>query len=81
MLTVKKLARMQNRIEFIIGYRNLVNMAVIFVAIVVCVFASQTPEGIIIGSVFVVLGFKWFHTQMIRNIDDLECQDVLANKE
>lgn len=81
MFTVGKIARMQNRLEFIIGYRNLVNLAVIFVGAVVAIFASVTPEGIVIGTILLVLGFKYFHDQMLRNIDDLEIQDLTEKKE
>ena len=81
MFTVGKIARMQNRLEFIIGYRNLVNLAVIFVGAVVAIFASSTSEGIVIGTILMVLGAKYFHDQVLHNIDDLEIQDITEKKD
>lgn len=79
--TADKLRKMDDRLTFIIGYRNLYNLIAIFIAAVIIVLASWSTEGTVVGFLMLVLGTKWLYNQMMKNIDDLECQDVLAKKD
>jgi hypothetical protein len=79
--TVSKLAKMQNRVEFVIGYRNLVNLIIIFFAATYLTLQGDYAEGFIVGAFMFIIGLTRFYDQVVRNIDDLECQDLLDKKE
>lgn len=81
MFTADKLKKMDERMTFVLGYRNLYNLVCIFIAAVLIVLASWSSEGTIIGWLMLVLGTKWLYDQMMKNIDDLECQDLLDKKD
>jgi len=79
--TADKIRKMDDRMTFIIGYRNLYNLIAIFVAAVLIVLAWQSSVGTIVGYLMLVLGTKWFLDQVYKNIDDLECRDIVDKKD
>ena len=79
--TASKILKMQNRVEFVLGYRNLFNLITIFMAGVLITLASWTTEGTVIGYLMLVLGSKWLYDQVCRNIDDLTIQDLTEKRE
>lgn len=79
--TVDKIAKMQNRVEFVIGYRNLVNLIIIFFAATYLTLQWNYAEGFIVGAFMFIIGVTRFYDQIIRNIDDLECQDIVEKKD
>jgi len=81
MFTPSKLKRMDDRITFVMGYRNLFNLITIFMAGVLITIASWSTEGTVIGYLMLVLGAKWLYDQVCKNIDDLEINDLLDKKE
>jgi hypothetical protein len=72
---------MDDRITFVMGYRNLFNLITIFMAGVLITIASWSTEGTVIGYLMLVLGAKWLYDQVCKNIDDLEINDLLDKKE
>ena len=78
--TADKILKMENRVEFVIGYRNIVNLIIIFFAAVYLTLQGSTVEGFVVGAVLFAMGITRFYDQVIRNIDDLMIQD-LTDKE
>jgi hypothetical protein len=76
-----KLAKMQNRIEFIIGYRNLVNILIIFFAASYLTLLGGATEGFVVGSFMFVIGITRFYDQIVANIDDLTIRDMTEKKD
>jgi hypothetical protein len=63
----KSLSEVDNKLTYVIGYRNLYNIAVLMIA----VMAFLTPDAITkaISLILIVLGLKWFLTQVRENLD------------
>ncbi len=83
----KKFKEVDNRLTYIIGYRNLYNFVVLFIAgWLLFVTPNEIPSSIqptvYIGAlVIIVLGFKWLLTQIRENIDATDVGDILSTKE
>jgi cadmium resistance protein CadD (predicted permease) len=72
----KKLDEIDNKLTYVIGYRNLYNIAVLMVA----VMAYLTPDAITkaISLILIVLGLKWFLTQVRENLDTVYINEQLV---
>lgn len=79
--SVEKIAKMQNRVEFILGYRNLVNLVIIFFGAVYLTLQGKSTEGFVVGAFLFITGVTRFYDQIIRNIDDLLIQDITDKKD
>jgi hypothetical protein len=75
----KTLSEIDNKLTYIVGYRNLYNIAVLMVS----VMAYLTPDAITkaISLILLVLGLKWFLTQIRENIDVVYINDQLTTPE
>jgi len=67
LFTAKSYSEIDNKFTYIVGYRNLYNIAVLFVAFM----AYINPDAITkaISLILIVLGMKWFLSQVRENID------------
>ena len=74
--TVDKIAKMQRRVEFIIGFRNIVNLMIVFFAAIYLTLRGTTTEGFIVGVILFITGVTRLYDQVINNIDDLTIQDI-----
>jgi len=74
----KSLSDVDNKMTYILGYRNLYNFAVLFVAFM----AFLNPDAITkaLSLVLVVLGLKWLLTQVRENLDVVYLNDLAANE-
>lgn len=79
--SIDKIAKMQNRVEFVIGYRNLINLVVVFFAAVYLTLQGTTTQGFVVGVFLFVVGLTRFYDQVVRNIDDLAVQDIVDKKD
>jgi hypothetical protein len=80
MFTAKKIKKMDEEYTFVIGYRNLLNIALIFISAWAYLTSGGTPDIVIMATIVFVLAVKWFYVQMLRNLDDLEIR-ALEKKE
>ena len=76
----QKVVKFDNRITFVVGYRNLYNFAVMFVASMSLYFGDVlgTPYFYMLALILFVLAGKWFLMQVRDNIDAMEVKDTLA---
>ena len=83
--TPKMIRKADDKMNFIIGYRNLYNIVVLVLAFWFIVESQSvdlygTMPGIIEGSsgiILMVLGGKWFLSQIRQNLDILEIKEEL----
>jgi hypothetical protein len=83
--TPKMIRKADDKINFIIGYRNLFNIVVLVLAFWFIVESQSvglygTIPGVIegsIGTLLMVLGGKWFLSQIRQNLDILEIKEQL----
>jgi hypothetical protein len=83
--TPKMIRQADDKMNFIIGYRNLYNIATIAVASWFIIESQSigiygTVPGIIegaSGTLLMVLGGKWFLSQIRQNLDILEIKEQL----
>lgn len=70
----KRFSEVDNKLTYIIGYRNAYNIAVLFIALM----AYLNPDMIsrAIALLLIVLGFKWFLTQVRENIDVVMINEI-----
>lgn len=88
-LTLKqKLMMFDNRITFIVGYRNLFNIAVLFCCswffamVEGGAFPPEATPTVIVGIfIVVILGLKWCLTQIRENIDASAVHDALSSED
>lgn len=80
MSTIGKIAKMQNRVEFIIGYRNLINLLLVFFGVTYLTLQGSTVDGFVVGAFTLILGLTRFYDRVIMNIDELEIQDTLKKE-
>jgi hypothetical protein len=78
------LNKIDNRLTYILGYRNLYNIAVLFtcswfyVALDSGAFSVGIAPTVFMGNyLLTVLGLKWFLTQVRENIDASSVRDAL----
>lgn len=84
-ITPKMISKADDRMNFIIGYRNLYNIVVLVLAFWFIVESQSiglygTIPGAIEGSggvILMVLGGKWFLSQIRQNLDILEIKEQL----
>lgn len=65
--TAKSYSEIDNKFTYIVGYRNLYNIAVLFVAFMAYINPDAVTKAI--SLVLIVLGLKWFLAQVRENID------------
>lgn len=63
----KSLSDIDNKFTYVIGYRNLYNIAVLFIALMAFLSNNVTMQAL--SLIIVVLGLKWFLTQIRENLD------------
>ena len=84
-VTPKMIRKADDKMNFIIGYRNLYNIVVLVLAFWFIVESQSigvygTIPGIIegaAGTLLMVLGGKWFLSQIRQNLDILEIKEEL----
>jgi hypothetical protein len=88
-INLKKIKDADNNLNFVIGYRNLYNIASVVVAFGFLI-ESQSPllfgtvPGAIEGTggvILMVLGLKWFLTQIRENLDTLEIKELQSKNQ
>jgi hypothetical protein len=62
----KSLSDIDNKFTYVVGYRNTYNIAVLFIAAMAYLLY---PAAMIAVIILVVLGLKWFLTQVRENLD------------
>ena len=77
----QKLMGFDNKMTFIIGYRNLYNFVVLMIASMSLYYGDVlgTPYFFMLSLLLFVLGFKWFLDQVRENIDALDVKAVLSS--
>ena len=79
----QKYIEADNRLTFIVGYRNLYNIAVMFVSTWFIIVAQNdtvlaaTPSLLVGSFIMLVMSMKWFLTQIRDNIDASDVHDVI----
>jgi hypothetical protein len=76
----QKYVKIDNRLTYIVGYRNLYNFAVLMVACMSVWFGDSlgSPYYYLLAMILFVLGFKWVLVQVRENIDASDVTDTLA---
>ena len=72
----KNLDEIDNKLTYVIGYRNLYNIAVLMVAVMAFLTPDATTKAI--SLILVVLGLKWFLTQIRENLDTVYINEQLT---
>jgi hypothetical protein len=72
-MQAKSFREIDNKFTYIIGFRNLYNIAVLFIAAMGYVLYPATTIAVII---LIVLGLKWFLTQVRENIDTVAISEM-----
>jgi hypothetical protein len=67
------LAKFDNNLTYIVGFRNLYNICVLMVGFWSCIIPNALAAAT--GIIIVVLGLKWFLGQCRENIDSLDVSD------
>jgi len=77
----QKLMNFDNKMTFIIGYRNLYNFVVLMIASMSLYYGDVlgTPYFFMLSLLLFVIGFKWFLDQVRENIDALDVKDALSS--
>jgi len=77
----RKLMGFDNKMTFIIGYRNLYNFVVLMIASMSLYYGDVlgTPYFFMLSLLLFVIGFKWFLDQARENIDALDVKDALSS--
>jgi len=77
----QKLMSFDNKMTFIIGYRNLYNFVVLMIASMSLYYGDVlgTPYFFMLSLLLFVIGFKWFLDQVRENIDALDVKDALSS--
>ena len=78
-----------NRLTYVVGHRNLFNIAVLFIAAyglttgleVMHLGADAAVTVTMTMLVLIVLGLKWFLDQVVENIDATDVYDTIDKKE
>ena len=70
-----------NKMTFVVGYRNLYNFVVLMVAVMSLYYGEVlgTPYYFMLALLLFVLGFKWFLEQVRENIDAMDVTDALSS--
>ena len=79
----QKLIWFDNRMTYIIGFRNLYNFTVMAIGVMCLYFGEQlgTPYYFMLALIMFVFAGKWFLTQVRENIDTMDVTDALTSKE
>ena len=72
----KKLFDADNKLTFIIGYRNLFNIAVMFWAFIYFVSSHDGTLAYATGLIIFIMGCKWFLVQSRENIDAIDFYEM-----
>lgn len=67
MFGLKKITEIDNKLNYVIGYRNLVNISIVAVA-----YTAYTMGAFETSVILMILGLKWFAVQVYQNIDAME---------
>jgi len=82
MITVskEKLIQFDNKLTFVIGYRNLYNFVVMMIAAMSFYYAEVlvASELYMLSLILAVLACKWFLVQVRDNVDSLDVIDAMA---
>lgn len=79
----QKFIEVDNRLTYIVGYRNLYNIAVMFVSTWFLIvaqneFAGPSATVVFVGAfLMLVMSMKWFLTQIRDNVDASSVYDTL----
>ena len=81
MFKPESIKKWDNKLTFVVGYRNLYNIVVTFIAGVYLTM-SGTQSGIqaFAGIILFVMGMKWFLSQCRENLDSMFIEDTYGNK-
>lgn len=79
----QKYVKIDNRLTYIVGYRNLYNFAVLMIACMSVWFGDSlgTPYYYMLAMILFVLGFRWTLVQIRENIDATDVSDTLTKTE
>lgn len=72
-MQARSFKEIDNKFTYIIGFRNLYNIAVLFIAAMGFMLYPATTIAVII---LLVLGLKWFLTQVRENIDTVAINEI-----
>jgi hypothetical protein len=72
-MQARSFKEIDNKFTYIIGFRNLYNIAVLFIAAMGFMLYPATTIAVII---LLVLGLKWFLTQVRENIDTVAISEM-----
>lgn len=72
-MKAKTLKEIDNKFTYIVGYRNAYNLAVLFIATMGYLLY---PAAMIAVIILIVLGLKWFLTQVRENIDTVAINEL-----
>jgi len=77
----QKLMSFDNKMTFIIGYRNLYNFCVLMIASMSLYYGDVlgTPYFYMLSLLLYIMGGKWFLDQVRENIDALDVKDALSS--
>jgi hypothetical protein len=67
-------SEVDNKLTYIVGYRNVYNIAVLFVAFMAFISPDSITKAL--SLVLIVLGLKWFLSQVRENIDVVMINEI-----
>jgi len=76
-MEAKKFKEIDNKFTYIVGFRNVYNIAVLFIA---AMGFTLYPATSLVMLVLVVLGLKWFLTQIRENIDTVAINEMTVSE-
>jgi hypothetical protein len=81
-LSKQKLIQFDNKITFVIGYRNLYNFVVMMIAAMSFYYAEVlvASELYMLALILAVLSCKWFLVQVRDNVDSLDVVDAISSE-
>ena len=81
-ISKENLIRFDNKLTYVIGYRNLYNFVIMMLAAMAFYYAEAlvAPELYMLCFILAVLSCKWFLMQVRENVDSLDVIDAIADE-
>jgi hypothetical protein len=75
-ITATEIKKFDNKVTYVIGYRNLYNILIVAFAVVMGMFAAQNSLPYYTAVIIGLMAGKWLITQMQENVDALSVLEI-----
>jgi hypothetical protein len=75
-ITATEVKKFDNKVTYVIGYRNLYNILILAFAVVMGMFAVQNTLPYYAAVIIGVMAGKWVITQMQENVDAVSVLEI-----